>query len=383
MRQNLAKMLLLMFVYQYFGCSLASKEQEIKKVIIIGATGVGKSSLANVLLGRSKTYQGMQFENGCFNVGPQIDLNTARTTAPCSDVGYLLGNETKGKMLVVDTPGLGMGKKEDEKSIEKIVTFLKNDVKSVHLFILCIKQQDNRLSAEVEAMMKVFTIMFGDQFWKNLLLVVTQWSYHSDEIWVRKEAKMTESIYSTVYNNYFQRHFDVEKDMTVPTAFIDTFFDEAGTLEVVKFNENVNFLYNLSCNAPIFELKDIKTALMEVNSLNSIIDELNNVTMVLQKNIAEQDAEIQIINTQFQGLQNEANEANERARKEKEMLEKTITEMERNKTLKPKFSTWDIIVISIVSLLATIGLILFTSFTIFKLKKCRTDEDMPQLGNLE
>ena len=381
MRQNLAKMLLLMFVYQYFGCSLASKEQEIKKVIIIGATGVGKSSLANVLLGRSKNYQGMQFENGCFNVGPQIDFNTARTTAPCSDVGYLLGNETKGKMLVVDTPGLGMGKKEDEKSIEKIVTFLKNDVKSVHLFILCIKQQDYRLAADVEAMMKVFTIMFGDHLWKNLFLVVTQWSYHSDEIYVRKEAKMTESIYSTEYNNYFQRHFDVEKDMTVPTAFIDTFFDEAGTLEVVKFNENVNFLYNLSCNAPLFVLKDIKTALMEVNSLNSIIDELNNVTMVLQKTIAEHDAEIQILNTQFQALQNAANEANERERNE--LLEKIKTEMESNKTLKQKISIWDIIIISIISLFATIGLILFTSFTIFKLKKCRTDEVMPQLGNLE
>ena len=372
------KMFMLFFVYFLtFGCSLGSKEQEIKKFIIIGATGVGKSSLANVLLGRPKNYQGMRFENGCFNVGPQMDSKTARTTAPCSDVGYLLGNDTKGQLLVVDTPGLGMGKNEDEKSIKKITTFLKNDVKSVHLFILCFKQHDNRFSADVGAMIKVFTLMFGDLLWKNLIIVVTQWSYHSDEIYTRKEAQMTEIRWSTEYNNYFKTKFEVEKDITVPTAFIDTFFDENDTLELVKFNENVNFLYNLSCNVPLFVLKDIKTALMEVNSLNNLIDELNNVTLVLQKTIAEHDTELKILNTQFLAL----NEANERTHND--TLVKKTRELESNKTAQQTlnknydplcsggycFSVYDILIFTTISLFATIILLLLKSIAIFTLKK--------------
>ena len=65
------------------------------RIVILGATGVGKSSLANVLVGRDKNYNGgRRFRQGCFKVSAGLD---SVTKATCADRGYFLGNTSSGK----------------------------------------------------------------------------------------------------------------------------------------------------------------------------------------------------------------------------------------------------------------------------------------------
>ena len=71
---------------------------------MLGGTGVGKSSLANVLVGRSHKYQGGQFRAGCFKVQSIAEAVTKQT---CADQGHFLGNKAYPNFTVIDTPGFG------------------------------------------------------------------------------------------------------------------------------------------------------------------------------------------------------------------------------------------------------------------------------------
>ena len=139
------------------------------RVVILGATGVGKSSLANVLVGRDKNYNGRQFSSGCFKVSTGLDSITKET---CADQGYWLGNTSSTRFTVIDTPGFGDSLLAEEKTIESLVTTLRDEIKYVHVFIIAFKQTDNRMTNSLRSMISLFEKMFGRKFWDNAILEV-------------------------------------------------------------------------------------------------------------------------------------------------------------------------------------------------------------------
>ena len=139
------------------------------RIVILGATGVGKSSLANVLLGRDKNYEGDGFSNGCFRVSTGLDSITKDT---CADHGYWMGDQDMQRFTVIDTPGFGDKLVEEEKTIENLVTTLRDQIQYVHVFIIAFKQTDNRMTNSLRSMISLFEKMFGHKFWENAILEV-------------------------------------------------------------------------------------------------------------------------------------------------------------------------------------------------------------------
>jgi len=77
------------------------------RIVILGATGVGKSSLANILMGRDKNYKGIGFQDGCFKVLGLNNMGQSVTKKTCEDQGPFLGNYSNPMFTVIDTPGFG------------------------------------------------------------------------------------------------------------------------------------------------------------------------------------------------------------------------------------------------------------------------------------
>eukprot|EP00092_Neocalanus_flemingeri_P014716 GFUD01015879.1.p1 GENE.GFUD01015879.1~~GFUD01015879.1.p1 ORF type:complete len:459 (-),score=122.68 GFUD01015879.1:353-1729(-) len=241
------------------------------RVVILGATGVGKSSLANVMVGRDKNYEGTNFRNGCFKVSTGLDSITKQT---CADQGYWLGDASKQRFTIIDTPGFGDKLLEEEKTIENLVKTLRDQVKYVHVFIIAFKQTDNRMTNSLRSMISLFEKMFGKKFWDNAILEATHWNHGDDAERIRMDSNppITQKFWTDEFNRILKREYNLKKDLN--SVFIDTYYHHESSHETEVFNNNSQALLDYALSREPFECKDIEIALTEIRELQNHIDSL-------------------------------------------------------------------------------------------------------------
>jgi len=241
------------------------------RIVILGATGVGKSSLANVLLGRDKNYEGDGFSNGCFRVSTGLDSITKDT---CADHGYWMGDQDMQRFTVIDTPGFGDKLVEEEKTIENLVTTLRDQIQYVHVFIIAFKQTDNRMTNSLRSMISLFEKMFGHKFWENAILEATHWNHGVDAERIRQASSppLTQQFWTDEFNRILKKEYNLKTDLQ--SIFLDTFYHTGSQHETDVFNNNSQILLEFSRSRKPFQCKDIEIALTEIRELQNALDDL-------------------------------------------------------------------------------------------------------------
>ena len=216
------------------------------RFVILGPTGSGKSSLANVLLGRDKEWKNPNQEE-CFTVGAfsRSDSGDGGVTREvCAHTGSWLGEGVD--ITVVDTPGFGNTLEEEEESIEELVDFLKDDLSFVNVFIITFKESDKRVTRGLRSMMKLLGRMFGQQMWSYSILSATHWSYGRRHTAVRNISGYGEEDWTEQVNKLLRDH-----PVQLQAVFIDTFYDvDNSSVAKQKFKENTNKLLQFALEKP-------------------------------------------------------------------------------------------------------------------------------------
>ena len=137
-----------------------------RKLLIVGKTGSGKSSICNVIAG-------LDDKNSTFKVSSSAQGCTGSTQL--ADVSF--DGRTDRPISLIDTIGFDDPDRDtDTKVIQDLISKLKTKCDYMHVFLLVVNGQSPRLDLSLTTMLGYFQEMFGECFWKQTIIIFTRLS---------------------------------------------------------------------------------------------------------------------------------------------------------------------------------------------------------------
>merc|ERR1712130_945596 len=263
------------------------------RIVLVGPTGSGKSSLANALLGCDPR------KNDCtFEVCGDLDSCTKQTSI---GTGKWLG--TGQNFTIVDTPGFGDSDNNDEQLITEMMDILSNTLDHADTVVLLLKGTETRFTEGLQTMIKRMTLLFGQTWWEYLVFGVSFWSYSQDAIDDRQCYPdypdlpcHDEAWFASQMNLQAQEKFGVDRNFTF--VFTDSFsqtdgppnFNTEDPLQQEHWQEETGILWDITVNRDEpFNFMTIDDILEENARQQAEIKWLNDI---ITNNISELAAQI-------------------------------------------------------------------------------------------
>jgi len=251
------------------------------RIVILGAAGVGKSSISNVLMGRNRTFS--DHNKQCFNVGhgAKDDKTAGFTRETCAEIqyGWLGGQE---KFTMVDTPGFGEDLEVEEMMLNEMVDFLKNRLEYVDVFLIAFQDSDTRITRSVKSMLKMLSSMFGEGFWNNVLILATRFHYSQFAMSIRSN---NETSWRQNIRNGLKRTTD--RWNSLEAVFIDSFYDPNDPYQKEKFREGAEEVYRFATTTTPFRCQDIKTVRSDLRKMEEAKKEIEEMKRNIERNLED------------------------------------------------------------------------------------------------
>ena len=132
------------------------------KIVLLGETGVGKSSLDNYIIGEEEFLKNGEAKR----VTNQIE-------------GRISKREKYKDIYVTDTPGFQDTYLEDQKFIEELKTKFKDKNAGVRAICLLVSFCNPRLMPYLKRQIYIYCLLFSiEDFWEHISIVFTKSYYH-------------------------------------------------------------------------------------------------------------------------------------------------------------------------------------------------------------
>ena len=209
----------------------------LKKLLIVGKTGTGKSALANRIAGQAHNA----------SLFPVSSEAVSCTQSTCF-ARILFGGEKDKLINLIDTIGFDDPDNDtDVKIIAELVDKLVNHCDFVHHFIIAVNGQAPRMDGSLVAMIKIFQEMFTEAFWDRCVIVFTRVPMDKKAIKNRKKASdgKTDDERASSYIKVVEDKFPQVKGKQLKYLFLDACYDEEDEDEEEAFKTAMDQLYTM------------------------------------------------------------------------------------------------------------------------------------------
>jgi len=236
-------------------------------ITILGGTGVGKSSIADVLLGQSPMCDDCLF--------PICPGTASCTKATAFASGPWRGKEGNKDFTVVDTPGFGDSDKNMGKLLQDMITTLKYNVSSTNMFLVAFDGPNHRLTAGLQTMLVELETLFGPVFWDNVEMLITKWPMDKHSRAMRNISGQTEEWLIDEMNAGLQKVTHLKRNLTA--YFIDSWSQLGPNLDDKDqqdaFNEETDRLWKRASSLDLFAFKTIQDVLQDLKKCQDTLDD--------------------------------------------------------------------------------------------------------------